>query len=111
MALVGDHLGETDVKPEDERTGLCALLWYVLSVFKMCFDIIFCRQKNEVEYCSSERTVTVHSPDGGKVVTHIKEVVEKGKLKEAEHSVIQWPGANTPGGEVKVWSRQYGAVK
>ena len=75
------------------------------------FDTIFCRSKNKVEYFSSERTVTVRSPDGGKVVVHKKEVVEKGELKEAEHSVSQWPGANTPGGEVKVWSRQYGAVK
>ena len=87
--------------------GFFAFLWFLL---KMCFESIFRRVKNEVDYFESERTVTVRSADGGKVVAHKREIVERGQLREAEHSVSQWPGANNPDGEVKVWSRQYGGV-
>lgn len=88
--------------------GFFAFLWFLL---KMCFETILRRfSKNKVQYFSNERTVTVRSSDGGKIVAHKKEIVEKGKLRVAEHSVSQWPGTNNPDGEVKVWSRQYGGV-
>lgn len=61
-----------------------------------------------IEHFSTERTVTVHTMDGGKVVAHKKEVVKNDSLVEAVHSISQHaPACSTEGGGVRAWKREY----